>query len=216
MATNGEKRICPITSKELGAHTRAVYIVPCGHAFSEVAIKEVAGDTCLQCSESYNAENLVPILPLAKEDITRLAERMQKLKNQGLTHSLKKTPGGRKRKKDVASESTDNTKQVVEVDDTKNEKARKAPATEAAEALMRNGVLLSQSRSNSTTPLSGIKNAATASLTARVLDEQEKNKRRRLGLNENLKSLFARTESDRSTQKKDDFMTRGYSIPRKT
>jgi hypothetical protein len=147
-----------------------------------------------------------------------LAERIQTLKNQGLAHSLKKAPGGKKRKKDVATESTNSIKQAVRVDDTSNEKAKKAPAIEAAEDPTRNVIVsMSQFRSNTTTPLSGIKNAATASLTARVLDEQEeKNKRRKLGLNDNLKSLFAKTGSDGSTQKREDFMTRGYSIPRKT
>jgi hypothetical protein len=36
-----EKKICPITSKELGPNTKAVYLVPCGHAFSEVAIRDI-------------------------------------------------------------------------------------------------------------------------------------------------------------------------------
>jgi hypothetical protein len=36
------KKICPITSKEFGPSTKAVYLVPCGHAFAEVAIRELA------------------------------------------------------------------------------------------------------------------------------------------------------------------------------
>lgn len=46
--TRAERWICPITTKELGPAAKAAYLVPCGHAFSEVALKEVAGDKCLQ------------------------------------------------------------------------------------------------------------------------------------------------------------------------
>jgi hypothetical protein len=34
--------VCPVTQKELGAGTKAVYIVPCGHAFSASALKELS------------------------------------------------------------------------------------------------------------------------------------------------------------------------------
>jgi hypothetical protein len=73
-----------------------------------------------------------------------------------------------------------------------------------------------QSRSGTVTPSGGIKNAATASLTAKVLiEEQERNKRRKLGLNDNLKSLFSSTGANGSTQKGGDFLTRGFSVPKR-
>ena len=57
-----------------------------------------------------------------------------------------------------------------------------------------------------------IHNADTASLTARVLtEEQEKNKRRKVAKNDNLKSLFS--SKNGMDEKHVDFMTRGYSIP---
>ena len=60
-------------------------------------------------------------------------------------------------------------------------------------------------------PRSAIKNAATASLTAKVLaEEQERTKRRKMEPNENLKSLFS---SGNAKHKDGDFMTRGFSIP---
>lgn len=40
--------ICPTTNKTLGPGVKAIYLVPCGHAFSESAVKEIAGDFCLQ------------------------------------------------------------------------------------------------------------------------------------------------------------------------
>ena len=38
--------VCPISHKELGPTVKSAYIVPCGHAFSEVAVKEVLGGHC--------------------------------------------------------------------------------------------------------------------------------------------------------------------------
>lgn len=119
--------------------------------------------------------------------------RGAKLMEQGLTHSLKKAPGLKKRKKNAIESSTDAT------NDTKKTST-------------------SHSRSNTSTPVpkdsgNGIKNAATASLTARVLgEENEKNKRRKMmGLNDNIDSLF--TKESKDGKKSGDFMTRGYSIP---
>jgi hypothetical protein len=203
-----EKKICPITSKELGPTTKSVYLVPCGHAFSEVAIREVAGETCVECNEPYKSDDVITILPLAKEDISRLAARATKLKELGLTHSLKKAPGAKKRKKHAeAAESTETTSTMESTMDPKakyklvaNDKVKSSSGTFAP-----------------TVPSNGIKNAATASLTARVLDEQEeRNKRRKLGLNDNLKSLFSSGGYSAQAHKGGDFMTRGFSLPKKT
>ena len=49
------KWVCPITNKELGPGVKAVYIVPCGHAFLESAVKEMPGETCLQVSAIFPA-----------------------------------------------------------------------------------------------------------------------------------------------------------------
>lgn len=45
-----EKWVCPVTGKRLGPQVKAVYLVPCGHAFSETAVREVKGGLCLQVS----------------------------------------------------------------------------------------------------------------------------------------------------------------------
>ena len=42
--------LCPVTEKALGPAVKAVYLVPCGHAFSEAGLKEVLSQTCLQVS----------------------------------------------------------------------------------------------------------------------------------------------------------------------
>jgi len=176
--------VCPITGKGLGPAVKTAYIVPCGHAFSEVALKEVSGDVCLQCNEPYTVENMVTILPLAESDKARLAKRMELLKEQGLTHSLKKASGLSKKRKKNAE---------LKIEET-------------------SAIKLSVDKPKESAKVVGIKNAATASLTAKVLaEEQEKAKRRKLDPNnDNLKSLFS---SGNKAHKDGDFMTRGFSIP---
>ena len=192
--TRDGKKICPITSKELGPSTKAVYLVPCGHAFAEVAIRELSSTTtCTECNEPYETENVIPILPLAQEDVTRLADRVAKLRTAGLTHSLRKAPGGKKKRKNADAEAP-----AVEVKANGEENKEMASVT--------------QPRNGPTAISSGIKNAATASLTSKVLEEQEaRNKRRKLDMNDNLKTLFSKSKYDAQS----DFMTRGFSIPKR-
>jgi hypothetical protein len=38
-----ERWVCSVSRKELGAGVKSVYIVPCGHAFAQSAVKEVGG-----------------------------------------------------------------------------------------------------------------------------------------------------------------------------
>lgn len=137
-----------------------------------------------QCDESYTEDNIIVILPTKEEDKQRLISRGAKLAEQGLTHSLKKAPGSKKRKKHATTEGSAD------------------PASDSAET------------KKSTAPSgNGIKNAATASLTARVLSEENEKKKRRkmMGLSDNLDSLF--TKETKDGKKSGDFMTRGFSIP---
>ncbi|POS85741.1 hypothetical protein EPUL_003352 [Erysiphe pulchra] len=176
-----ERRLCSITSKELGPNTKAVYLVPCGHAFSEIAIREIKSDRCIECNEEYTPENIINILPSTPEENRKLLMRMKKLKQAGLTHSLKKMSGSKKRKKSTKTADKNST---IE---------------------------------NSNISISyGIKNAATASITSKVLEEQEeRNKRRKIIMNDNLKSLFTSNSYSVQTNNNDDFMTRGFSLPNK-
>lgn len=179
--------VCPITNKPLGPGSKAVYLVPCGHAFSGAAIKEVADDKCLQCGESYAPNDVIPIVPTNEEDIARLLLRMRTLRDKNLTHSLKK---GKKRKAKDAEES------VVD--------SEKVPAVMSV--TKRNG-------SGASTPTNGngIKNSATASLAAKVLEEQER-KKRKLDKNDHLKGLFSSREQATTMKNSKDFMTRGFTI----
>jgi hypothetical protein len=47
-SSKGKNWVCPISNKALGPGIKAVYLVPCGHAFLENAIREVSSDVCLQ------------------------------------------------------------------------------------------------------------------------------------------------------------------------
>ncbi|KAB8339321.1 hypothetical protein FH972_022254 [Carpinus fangiana] len=180
-----EKWICPVTHKELGAATKTVYLVPCGHAFAEAAVREVARDErrCLQCDTPHAPNDVIPILPTLETEVARLMLRVKTLKEQGLAHSLKKDKGesSKKRKKD-AVEAKQSAKHAS------NKKGDKT---------------------------NGIKDAATASLTARVLAEQdERNKKRKLAGNDNIDSLFTKKNAGDRGGKNVDFMTRGYAIGR--
>lgn len=186
LEVESRKWTCPVTNKTLGPGTKAVYIVPCGHAFAESLMATVPGETCLQCNESYQKEHIIPILPTSQADKDRLTERLDKLRSTGLTHSLKKLSkegkGSKKRKLvgPLPGVGTDNG--VVP-----------APADVAVSK-------------------SGIKNKDTAALTAKVLKEQdERNIRRKMAGNQNVDSLFTKGEDMHSKQT--DFMTRGFSVP---
>lgn len=171
--------VCPITRKELNERTRAVYLVPCGHAFAEVAIREVGEQQCPQCGEAFAPNDQVPILSTDETEIARLTLRMQTLKDRGLTHALKKV---KKSKKTADGD--------VKADGETKHKSQK-------------------------TKSNGIQNAATASITAKVLEEQEvRNKKRKAEQGGNLDSLYSKDAAPGAKKgKNNDFMSRGFSIP---
>ncbi|KAI1098364.1 DUF602-domain-containing protein [Jackrogersella minutella] len=151
---------CPVSMKELGAATKSVYIVPCGHVFAEVAMKEIS-DTekqCPECSTPFEARDVIPILSTDEAEIEKLAKRVDELKTLGLTHSLKKDKGAskKKRKAEEAKGNGFNGESHKEESDSKREKGKD-----------RNDIS------------SRINNPMTASLTAKVLAEQEERTKRR-------------------------------------
>ena len=182
------KWTCPVTNKTLGPGIKAIYLIPCGHAFAESLIATVPGDTCLQCNEPYAKENIIPILPTLQADKDRLSERLEKLKASGLTHSLKKASkegkGANKKRKQAGPLLEGDADAVAPV--IVEDKGAKG----------------------------GIKNRDTAALTEKVLKEQEdRNKRRKMVGNQNVESLF--TKGEGMDVKRVDFMTRGFSVPQK-
>ncbi|KAK4158855.1 replication termination factor 2 [Cladorrhinum sp. PSN259] len=153
---------CPVTLKELGASTKAVYLVPCGHVFAEVAIKQIREEACPECSEVFKAQDIIPILPTDKSELEKLTARLDSLKEEGLTHSLKKDKSNGKKKKRKADETDING--------------------EGAEGASKSGAKPRESRKEKDAKNAPhINNAMTASLTAKVLAEQEaRNKRRKM------------------------------------
>jgi hypothetical protein len=115
--------------------------------------------------------------------------RIKTLREKGLTHGLKKAPGSKKRKKDTQTADTETKTADTKTSDEK-------PTTE------HNG--------------NGIKNSSTASLTQKVMKEQdERNKRRKMAENENVKSLFSKGVAGPGMGRSADYMTRGFSIGKK-
>jgi hypothetical protein len=177
----GEKRggggkeilTCPLSMKELGANTRAVYVVPCGHVFAEIAMRELiaaegSGNadadekkerSCPECSEPFVDRDIVPVVPIEEADLDKCAARIEELRALGLAHNLKKdkSAGGKKKKRKAAEEEENGTNGDGAVQKEKKQKKNRDDIS------------------------SRINNSMTASLTAKVLAEQdERNKQRKL------------------------------------
>ncbi|KAK2597752.1 hypothetical protein N8I77_012516 [Diaporthe amygdali] len=160
-----EKEIwaCPVSLKELGPSTKAVYIVPCGHVFAEVAIKEITDQehNCPECSEPFEEQDVLPILPTEEADLVKMTKRMEDLRAKGLTHSKKKDKSEKKKKR-KAGEKDDEGSNGVKIGGAENGRPAKAPKSSKNDA-------------------PSINNPMAATLTARVLAEQaERDKRRKL------------------------------------
>lgn len=173
----GEKWTCPISMKEMGPNTKAVYLVPCGHVFADVAMKEIKEKACPECSEEFKNENIISILPTTEEETERLQTRMDDLRAAGLTHTLKKDKSEKKKKKRKAGEANGDAKKEAENGETDGAKKER------------------DSRTN------GINNSSAASVTAKVMAEQEEmNKRRKLAADAAPKSVSVGRATPQSLQ----------------
>lgn len=158
VSKNGEKWVCPISMKELGPATKAVYLIPCGHVFAEVAMKEIQTKSCPECAEEFAQENVITLLANTEKDVERLEKRIEGLREQGLTHTLKKDKSEKKKKR-------------------KNKDLEGEGKSEKEGTKQSNG----SGKKHEDSRISGINNSLAASLTAKVLAEQdERNKRRKL------------------------------------
>lgn len=153
----GDQWTCPISMKEMGPSTKAVYLVPCGHVFAEVAINEIQASSCPECGENFEKDNIITILATTEKDVQRLEKRLDSLREKGLTHSLKKDKSDKKNKKKRKGD------EVAETEDNGGKPAAAKPKKDVDSRIR------------------GINNPFAASLTAKVLAEQdERNKRRKL------------------------------------
>lgn len=181
--TANDKFICPITGKELGPSVKAVYIVPCGHVFSQEAIVELKESNCPQCQQAYQARDIVPILPQTVAEKESVMRRIQDLQDQGLTHSLKAV------KKDKSKKSKRKAEEI-------EEKAENGASKLSQHSDMTNG------------KTSAGKNETAAKLTAATLSEIDAKKQCRVEESDTIKSLYTK----QATGRNNDFMNRGYSI----
>lgn len=159
---SGDKWACPVSMKEMGPTTKAIYLVPCGHVFAEVAITEIHENSCPECEAAFEAENVITILPTTEKNVERLALRLESLRNRGMTHALKKDKPDKKKRK---RKNDDSHEAVMEaVADGKASGSDSKRTRQAVDARV-----------------NGINNPLAASLTAKVLAEQDqRNKQRRL------------------------------------
>ncbi|KAK5739328.1 Replication termination factor 2 [Elasticomyces elasticus] len=190
---------CPVTGDKLGPGSKAVYLVPCGHAFSGTAIKEVSGEKCLSCETEYASNDLIPILSMVNTDVARLSLRLKTLQEKGLSHSLKKASSASKKRK--------KRDEILEAVDTSSEPVKAVKQASAISKTMTPAPGTTDQES-----VSSINNASTASLTAKVLEEQERAKKRKMQ-NKNVQSLFSSRDQSKPIGKSSDFMTRGFSVP---
>ncbi|EFQ36389.1 uncharacterized protein GLRG_11534 [Colletotrichum graminicola M1.001] len=151
---------CPISLKELGPSVKAVYLVPCGHVFAELAIKEIQESRCPECSEEFKGENVVPILPVEESELRKLVKRTDDLKAAGLAHSLKKDKKDKKKKRKAEDDAQEGSKA---------DKKRAVDGSIAADSV----------KKGASGRIGGINNPMAASLTAKVMAEQEELSKRR-------------------------------------
>ncbi|XDG06456.1 hypothetical protein ABKA04_006071 [Annulohypoxylon sp. FPYF3050] len=159
---------CPVSMKELGAATKSVYIVPCGHVFADIAMKEIsdAEKQCPECSATFEERDVIPILSADVAELEKLAKRVEELKTLGLTHNLKKEKGAGKKKRKAGEENEKIT----------NGESEKGKASSNSNS---NGKQTSKAKDSRNDISSRINNPSTASLTAKVLAEQEERSKRR-------------------------------------
>ncbi|KAI1204321.1 DUF602-domain-containing protein [Annulohypoxylon truncatum] len=152
---------CPVSMKELGAATKGVYVVPCGHVFAEVAMKEISGTEkqCPECSATFEERDVIPILSTDEAELEKLAKRVDELKTLGLAHNLKKEKAAGKKKRKAGEEK------------------EKGPNGEPEKGKESNKT--SKGKEDKKDISSRINNPMTASLTAKVLAEQEERSKRR-------------------------------------
>lgn len=160
-----------------------------------------------QCNEPYAENDVISILPTLPTDLAKLNLRIKTLREKGLTHALKKATGGKKRQRN-AEKSKNGDSLPTEAKDTIT-KSKPSSGDDEKSKLKVNG-------EKKETTDNGIKNSVTASLTRKVMEEQEeRNKRRKLGQNENVKSLFNTSNNKPNVGNSADYMTRGFSIGKK-
>jgi len=81
---------CPITMREMNGKYPFLYLSPCGHVFSDQALKQVPSQSCLVCSTPFTIDDTIPINPTEQADIDRLQARMERISRDRETAEAEK------------------------------------------------------------------------------------------------------------------------------
>ncbi|CAK7265732.1 Replication termination factor 2 [Sporothrix epigloea] len=171
---------CPMTMRDIGLGAESIYLVPCGHVFSELAVDKFPEKRCVECSAGFETSDIIPILSTDKDQEDKLRQRIERLRAKGLTHSLKKDKNSTEKK---SKKSKRKAEAEADADGEKGEGKSKVgmavavgktnpPAKKRREA--------SNGRAAEANDIfSRINDPMTAALTAKVLAEQEKLQQKR-------------------------------------
>ncbi|CAK7271161.1 Replication termination factor 2 [Sporothrix epigloea] len=159
---------CPMTMRDLGLGAKAIYLVPCGHVFSELAVDKFPEKRCVECSEGFETSDIIPILSTDKAQVHKLRQRLDRLRAEGLTHSLKKD-------KSASEKKSKKSKRKAGADGESGDSKSKASAATVDGA----APPAKKQRAEANSIYSRINDPMTAALTAKVLAEQEKLQRQR-------------------------------------
>lgn len=69
--------ICPVTGKEMNGNFKFIYLKGCGCVLSELALKEISAETCLQCSKSRTDNDIIELDPNRKINDTDEGSRVK-------------------------------------------------------------------------------------------------------------------------------------------
>jgi hypothetical protein len=179
----GPRWVCPVSRERLRA-APAVYLVPCGHALAASVVRELdAAGGQLACPVCATPSESADVIPMLSS-VEADVERLA-----GRIAALRAKGLAHSLKKMPGAGKKRKKKAAEEEVKAKPQKEERAK------------------------PEAGIKNTSTASLTARVLEEQEaRNKKRKLQRNENLDSLFSSRDPSKPPSKRNDFLSRGFTM----
>ncbi|CAK7225229.1 Replication termination factor 2 [Sporothrix curviconia] len=167
---------CPMTMRDIGLGAKTIYLVPCGHVFAELAVDKFPEKRCVECSTGFATSDIIPILSTDKEQADRLRQRMEKLRADGLTHSLKKDKNAdKKSKKNKREAGADGEEGAGKRKNGAGDGAADGAAPPAKKQKEASNGAAAEANGIS----SRINNPMTASLTAKVLAEQEALQRKR-------------------------------------
>ncbi|CAK7567126.1 MAG: Replication termination factor 2 [Sporothrix epigloea] len=169
---------CPMTMRDIGLGAKSIYLVPCGHVFSELAVDKFPEKRCVECSTGFETSDIIPILSTDKDQEDKLRQRMERLRAKGLTHSLKKDKNSTEKKSKKSKRKADAGADGEKGEDKSKDGAAVAVGKTIPPAKKRKEASYGKT-AEANSIFSRINDPMTAALTAKVLAEQEKYQQKR-------------------------------------